>query len=71
MQTQYRAEASVFDPRSDSGMKFGAYQQTIFASRHEAVLQARKWARDGYWAAVYCIATGEVFEDFSPKGYAH
>lgn len=70
MQRQYLAEATVFDPRTDGGMKFGATQKIFFASRHEAVLQARKWAREGYWAAVYFTATGEMFEDFTPTGYA-
>jgi hypothetical protein len=65
---QYHVVAIVHDPRTNEGMKdvptMGYYNE----SRDIALIQARRWANDGYWTTVYNTVSGEALYDFPPYG---
>ena len=64
----FNVVATVYDPRCDKSDHFGAQESVNLASRSDAQIQARQWARDGYWASVYCSVSGEALYDFPPHG---
>ena len=61
----FRVVASVHDPRTEDGSH--PEMELNSGSLEAATRQAKSWARNGYWSAVYDQRTGEAIHDFTPE----
>lgn len=62
----FRVVATVHNPRTDEGANPAMVWNTD--SREAATRQAEYWTRNGYWSAIYDMASGEALHDFTPTG---
>ncbi len=61
----FRVVASVHDPRTEDDSH--PEMELNSGSLEAATRQAKSWARNGYWSAVYDQRTGEAIHDFTPE----